>query len=226
MSIVKLKGVNKDYKLGETVVPALRDISLELPQAKFISFIGPSGSGKTSLLNLIGCIDKPTSGELTISDTNPVNLNRTQLADFRGNNIGFIFQNFNLIPVLSVFENVEYPLLVVKKTDENKRKDLVEKILEDVGIIDHKDKVPDKLSGGQRQRVAIARALIMQPKVVIADEPTANLDHKTAGSIMHLMHDMKDKYKTLFVFATHDPKVVKEAEIIYTLEDGRIINGN
>ncbi len=226
MSTVKLKNLNKDYELGETIVHALRDINLELPPAKFISFIGPSGSGKTSLLNLIGCIDKPTSGEVIVNGENPVNLNRTQLSDFRGINIGFIFQSFNLIPVLSIFENVEYPLRIVKKTDKDKRKELVEQILEDVGIIDQKDKVPDKLSGGQRQRVAIARALVMKPKIVIADEPTANLDHKTAGSIMHLMHEMKNKYKTLFIFATHDPKVVDEAEIIYNLEDGKIVNGN
>jgi putative ABC transport system ATP-binding protein len=222
MSLIILKDAEKKYKLGEVEIPALKKVNLEIEKSRFISFVGPSGSGKTTILNLIGCLDKPSAGSVIINGTNTNTLSKEEAADFRGNNIGFIFQNFNLIPVLSVYENVEYPLLMVKKTSKDKIRPLVETILKEVGIFDQIDKKPEQLSGGQRQRVAIARALITNPKVVLADEPTANLDHKTAGSIIRLMHEMKNRYGTVFIFATHDPKVMKEAEVIYELEDGEI----
>jgi len=225
MALISLKNLGKTYKLGLTGVQALKGVNLDIEKKMFISFVGPSGSGKTTLLNIIGCLDKPTEGEIIFDGTDISTLNKEETSEFRGNNVGFIFQNFNLIHVLTVFENVEYPLIMVRNVPKGLRKELVEKILNDVGIYDQKDKKPDELSGGQRQRVAIARALIMQPKVVLADEPTANLDQKNAASIIKLMHQMKNLYGTVFIFATHDPKVMSEAEIIYELEDGMIKNG-
>ena len=189
-----------------------------------VMMIGPSGSGKTTLLNLLGCLDKPTDGSIEISGVDISALDRKQSAQFRGLNIGFIFQDFNLMPVLTVYENVEYPLLMVQNIEPAERKKRVTALLEGVGMSDQMTKYPDKISGGQKQRVAIARALATRPKLVLADEPTANLDHATAYVILDLMKKMRDEFDTTFIFSTHDPKIVGEAEIIYALEDGRLKN--
>ena len=222
MGLIVAEKISKDYRVGEVSVRALRGVSFEIKPASFVSFVGPSGSGKTTLLNLIGCLDKPTEGKLEVAGTDVLHLDRKQSASFRGNNLGFIFQDFNLIPVLTVFENIEYPLLMVQNTPGGERKRRVLALLEAVGMIEQKDKYPDQISGGQKQRVAVARALVTNPKLVLADEPTANLDHKTAFLVIDLMKKMKDDLKTTFVFSTHDQKIVGEAEIIYTLEDGQL----
>jgi putative ABC transport system ATP-binding protein len=222
MPLITAENIQKDYKTGEVTVKALKSLSFEIAPASFVSFVGPSGSGKTTLLNLVGCLDKPTNGKLTVADTNVLQLDRKQSASFRGSNIGFIFQDFNLIPVLTVYENIEYPLLMVQNVRIAERKKRISALLEAVGMIDQKDKFPDQISGGQKQRVAVARALVTNPKLVLADEPTANLDHATAYMVLELMKKMRDEFKTTFIFSTHDQKIVGEAEIIYTLEDGEL----
>lgn len=222
MSLIVAENIQKDYKTGEVTVKALKGLSFEIEPASFVSFVGPSGSGKTTLLNLIGCLDKPTSGRLKVADTDALNLGRKESASFRGNNIGFIFQDFNLLPVLTVYENIEYPLLMVQSVPASERKKRVNALLEAVGMTEQKDKYPDQISGGQKQRVAVARALVTNPKLVLADEPTANLDHKTAYMVINLMKKMRDEFKTTFIFSTHDQKIVGEAEIIFTLEDGEL----
>jgi putative ABC transport system ATP-binding protein len=222
MSLIIAENVRKDYLAGEITVRALKALSFEIEPASFVSFVGPSGSGKTTLLNLIGCLDKPTDGKLTVADTDVLHLDRKQSAAFRGSNIGFIFQDFNLIPVLTVYENIEYPLLMVQSAPVSEREKRVTALLEAVGMIEQKDKYPDQISGGQKQRVAIARALVTNPKLVLADEPTANLDHKTAYMVIELMKKMRDEFRTTFIFSTHDQKIVGEAEILYTLEDGEL----
>ncbi|MCD6564542.1 MAG: ABC transporter ATP-binding protein [Bacteroidales bacterium] len=224
MSLVEIKQVTKDYQIGEVSVRALKDIELDIEKQSFVSFVGPSGSGKTTLLNLIGCLDKPSSGEVFVNGT-PVNsFSNKEAAQFRGQHLGFIFQNFNLLPVLTTYENVEYPLIMVQNIPVGKRKERIMHYLEAVGMTDQKDKYPSQLSGGQKQRVAVARALVTDPKLVLADEPTANLDHATAFKVIKLMKQMQENLKTTFIFSTHDPKVVKEAEIIYTLEDGKLVD--
>ena len=222
MSLVTAEEITKDYQVGAVVVTALRGISFAIEPASFVSFIGPSGSGKTTLLNLIGCLDKPTTGKLTVADTNISFLDKKQSAVFRGEHIGFIFQDFNLIPVLTVYENIEYPLVMVKNIPAGERKERISRLLEAVGMVDQKDKYPDQISGGQKQRVAIARALVTNPKLVLADEPTANLDSVTAHTVIDLMKKMRDELKTTFIFSTHDQKIVGEAEIVYHLEDGKL----
>ena len=222
MSLIIAENISKKYISGEVTINALKNLSFKIEQATFISFVGPSGSGKTTLLNLIGCLDVPTSGILKVADADVSSLSRNSAAEFRGKNIGFIFQDFNLIPVLTVYENVEYPLLMVQNTPLVQRKKRVLSLLESVGMLDQKDKYPGQISGGQKQRVAVARALITEPKLVLADEPTANLDHQTAYMVINIMKKMKGESGTTFIFSTHDQKVVGEAEIIYTLEDGEI----
>jgi len=223
MGLVVAENITKDYQVGEVTVRALKGVSFEIEPASFVSFVGPSGSGKTTLLNLIGCLDKPTEGKLMVADTDVFHLDRKQSASFRGNNLGFIFQDFNLIPVLTVYENIEYPLLMVQNVPGGERKKRIMALLEAVGMTDQKDKYPDQISGGQKQRVAIARALVTNPKLVLADEPTANLDHKTAFLVLESMKKMRDELKTTFIFSTHDQKIVGEAEIIYSLEDGELV---
>ena len=224
MPLIELKNVSRIYEMGETSIQALADINLDIEQQTFVSFVGPSGSGKTTLLNLIGCLDKPSIGDIKVNGVRVNEFSRKDAAIFRGTNLGFIFQNFNLLPVLTVYENVEYPLIMVQNIPEKERRDRVLKYLEAVGMTDQKDKYPSQISGGQKQRVAIARALVSDPKLVLADEPTANLDHKTAFMVIELMRQMQRELKTTFIFSTHDPKIVKEAEIIYTLEDGKLVN--
>jgi len=222
MSLIAAQNLAKEYHTGEVSITALNGLSFEIDPASFVSFVGPSGSGKTTLLNLIGCLDKPTKGTLTVAGTDVASLDRKQAAAFRGANIGFIFQDFNLIPVLTVYENIEYPLIMVQNVPAAEREERVMKVLDAVGMLDQEHKYPDQISGGQKQRVAVARALVTNPKLVLADEPTANLDHKTAYMVIGLMKHMRDTYKTTFVFSTHDQKIVGEAEILYTLEDGEI----
>ena len=222
MPLIAAENLRKDYQAGEVTVKALKEISFEIEPSSFVSFVGPSGSGKTTLLNLIGCLDKPTGGKLTVADTDVSKLNHKQSASFRGENIGFIFQNFNLLPVLTVYENIEYPLIMVQDTAAGEREKRVMSLIEAVGMVEQKDKYPDQISGGQKQRVAVARELVTNPKLVLADEPTANLDHKTAYMVIGLMKKMRDEFKTTFIFSTHDQKIVGEAEIIFTLEDGEL----
>ncbi|MFC2170103.1 ABC transporter ATP-binding protein [Acidobacteriota bacterium] len=224
MNLVNAKNLTKVYSLGEIKVEALKSVSFEIEPASFISFIGPSGSGKTTLLNLIGCLDKPTSGILKVADVNTSDLTRKKAAAFRGNNLGFIFQDFNLIPVLTVYENVEYPLLIVQNVPAEERKNRIISLLETVGMMDQKDKYPDQISGGQKQRVAVARALVTNPRLVLADEPTANLDSKTAFMVIDIMRKMKEEFGVTFIFSTHDQKIVSEVETVYTLHDGKLID--
>ena len=223
MSLVIAETLTKSYEMGEVEVQAIRGVDFTIAKGSFVTFVGPSGSGKTTLLNLIGCLDKPTSGRLLVDDRNVSRLDRNEGARFRGANIGFIFQDFNLIPVLTVFENVEYPLVMVRNVPASERSRTVTALLEAVGIVELKDKRPDQLSGGQKQRVAIARALITHPKLVLADEPTANLDHETAYAIIELMRKVKDELDTTFIFSTHDTRIIENVEIVHTLEDGLLI---
>lgn len=224
MSLIKANRLVKTYRTGEIEVKAIRGVDFEIEPASFVSFVGPSGSGKTTLLNMIGCLDAPTEGILTVANMDVSKLDRNSSARFRGDNIGFIFQDFNLMPVLTVFENVEYPLMMVQNRPVPERKQLVMPLLEAVGMADMKDKFPDQLSGGQKQRVAVARALVTKPKLVLADEPTANLDHTTAMNVLNLMKVMRNSSGTTFIFSTHDPKVMAEAEVTFTLEDGVLMN--
>ena len=222
MTLIAAHDLSKTYLKGETKVEALKNLSFEIEPASFVSFVGPSGSGKTTLLNLIGCLDKATSGILHVDDTDVSTLNTRLAAAFRGQKIGFIFQDFNLLPVLTVYENVSYPLVLVQNIPSGERKERVLALLDAVGMAEQRDKYPDQLSGGQKQRVAVARALVTKPKLVLADEPTANLDHKTAYMVIDIMKKMKNELGTTFIFSTHDQKIVGEAEIIYTLEDGEL----
>ncbi|HBL22586.1 MAG TPA: ABC transporter [Deltaproteobacteria bacterium] len=222
MELMKATNIVKDYMVGEVAIRALDKLNFTIGSASFVSFVGPSGSGKTTLLNLIGCLDKPTEGTLTVAGTDVASLDRRQGAAFRGANIGFIFQDFNLLPVLTVYENIEYPLLMVQNVPAKEREGRIMKLLDAVGMLEQEGKYPDQISGGQKQRVAVARALVTNPRLVLADEPTANLDHKTAYMVIELMKNMRDEFRTTFIFSTHDQKIVGEAEIIYTLEDGQI----
>jgi putative ABC transport system ATP-binding protein len=222
MNIVEATDLQKSYQVGAVMVPAIRGIEFTLEAGAFVAFVGPSGSGKSTLLNMIAGLDHPTAGRLTVLGTDVATLDRRRAAAFRGEHLGFIFQDFNLIPVLSAYENIEYPLLMVQEWPATQRRERVTKLLAAVGMADHAGKRPDQLSGGQKQRVAVARALVANAKLVLADEPTANLDHDTAYHVLALMKQMRDELGTTFVFSTHDPKIMSEAERIFTLEDGRI----
>lgn len=224
MGLITAKNIYKDYQVGEVSLRALSNLNFEIEPASFLCFVGPSGSGKTTLLNLIGCLDTPTGGRLTVAGTDVVSLSRKQRAAFRGRHMGFIFQDFNLIPVLTVYENIEYPLIMVQNVPSEERRRRVLSLLKSVEMMEQKDKYPDQISGGQKQRVAVARALVTEPELVLADEPTANLDSKTAYMIIELMKEMKRESGTTFIFSTHDQKIVGAAEIIYTLQDGTIID--
>ena len=220
MGLIVAENIAKDYHMGEVTVRALKGVNLTIEPASFVSIVGPSGSGKTTLLNLVGCLDKPSGGRLHVAGLDVTSFGKTDAAVFRGKHIGFIFQGFNLIPVLSAFENVEYPLVMVQTMPASKRKKQVQDLLEAVGMIEQQNKKPDQLSGGQKQRVAIARALVTHPELVLADEPTANLDHDTAMNIIRLMRRIRDELHTTFLFSTHDARIIDEAESIYRIEDG------
>jgi len=220
--MIETKHVSKVYKMGELDLEVIKDLNLTIGSGEFIAIVGPSGSGKSTVLNILGGLDTPTSGKVVVDNVNITDLNTTQLAHFRGEKIGFIFQSFNLIPVLSVYENIEYPLIMIQHLPPQEREKRVLEVLKEVDMLDQKEKYPDQISGGQKQRVAIARALVTNPKIVFADEPTANLDSKTAHRIIELMHKIKQDYNTTFVFATHDEKIVSSAERLITLVDGQI----
>ena len=222
MDIVEAKALTKDFHLGKTLIHALKDVDFAVSEREFLAIAGPSGSGKSTLLNLIGCIDLPTSGSIKIDGIDVSALSSDELADLRAKKIGFIFQMFNLIPVLSAFENIEYPLLR-KKIKHHVRKEKVMDALKNVGLESFAMHKPDELSGGQRQRVAIARALISEPKIILADEPTANLDHKTGTAVLEVMKKINEDQGTVFIFSTHDPKVMSMASRIVQLADGKVI---
>ncbi len=221
MYSVVLSKISKTYKLDAVSVPALTDINLEVRANCFTVISGPSGSGKTTLLNLIGCVDRPDSGEVSLAGQVVNRLSDNALSSFRLHHLGFIFQNFNLLPVLTVFENVEYPLILLKMPVQERRRRIMG-LLEAVGIANKANNRPSQLSGGQRQRVAIARALATSPKLVLADEPTANLDSETGAAIISLMRKMQHEHKVSFVFSSHDPKVLAEADDAVFIRDGRI----
>jgi putative ABC transport system ATP-binding protein len=223
MSLVRIEGVTKIYQLGEQQVVALDDITLSFDEGVFLAIAGPSGSGKTTLLNIIGCIDNPTRGKVYIDDVEATGRSPDALADLRARTTGFIFQTFNLFPVLSAAENVEYPLLQLPEIDRAERRKRVGRYLEVVGLEKYGGHLPNQLSGGQRQRVAIARALAINPRIVLADEPTANLDSKTGESILQLMKEINRQLGTTFIFSTHDRRVMSMADRLIRIEDGRVV---
>jgi putative ABC transport system ATP-binding protein len=222
MALVTLEHVSRQYRLGGQTVDALLDISLDIAEGVFLAIAGPSGSGKSTLLNLIGCIDTATAGRIVIDGHDVTGRTPDQLADYRARTVGFIFQTFNLFPVLSAYENVEYPLLQFRELSRGERRERVTRFLELVGLTRFVHHRPNQLSGGQRQRVAIARALAINPRIVLADEPTANLDHETGSEILRLMKAINQKYRTTFVFSTHDDRVIAAADRLVRIEDGRL----
>jgi len=221
-AVVRLSNVAKTYRSGSIEVRAVRGISLAIPAQRFTMLVAPSGAGKTTLLNLIGCIDRPTAGKIEIAGQDVSRLRDNALSDFRARRIGFIFQGFSLIPVLSAYENVEYPLLLTDMPAEARRRAALA-MLDAVGLANQRRQRPNELSGGQKQRVAIARALVKQPQIVLADEPTANLDSKTGAGIIALMRKMQADSHTTFIFATHDTHLMSHADKIFSLRDGELV---
>lgn len=221
-NVVEINKIFKTYRLGSTEVRAINGVSLSIRKGEFTALIGASGSGKTTLLNLVGCLDDIDSGEIKIEGQSIAHLSDDQKSELRNKNIGFIFQSFNLIPVLDVFENVEVPLTIQKNYSAAQRSEAVLSAIKDVGLADFVHHRPDQLSGGQRQRVAIARALVTKPSLILADEPTANLDSKTAHHIIDLMLDLNKKFQTTFLFCTHDEKLMGRVGRIIKIKDGVI----
>jgi putative ABC transport system ATP-binding protein len=222
-SVVRLSAVVKTYRAGDVEVPAVMGISFEIPRQRFSMIVGPSGSGKTTLLNLIGCIDRPTQGTVIVGGKNVGALDDNAISDFRAKRVGFIFQNFSLIPVLTAWENIEYPLMLLG-VPATVRREQTTRMLEAVRLSDQRNRRPNELSGGQKQRVAIARALVKGPDFVLADEPTANLDSQTGASIVDLMRRMQEEYSTTFVFSTHDPHLMSHADETFTIRDGQLVD--
>lgn len=222
MEIVKIENVTRAYKIGKLETQALRGVNLSIGSGEFTSFVGPSGSGKTTLLQMIGCLDQPTAGRVFVNGKDVTSLNRNQRADMRRENIGFIFQFFALIPTLSAYENIEMPLLL-NGQGTGERKDRVMELLKAVDLLDRVNNRPDQLSGGQQQRVAIARALAPRPSLILADEPTANLDTENGRQVMDIMKKLNKDTGVTFIFATHDLRVISYAERVVTLEDGLIV---
>ena len=221
--IVELMGLTKDYALDQTTVHALRGIDLRIEPGAFLSIVGPSGSGKTTLLNIIGCVDQATSGQAYVAGADISHLDDRSLTALRLYHIGFIFQTFNLIPVLNALENVEFPLLLMRRQSDRAIREKAMSLLEAVGLKDFSHHRPAELSGGQRQRVAIARALVTEPALVLADEPTANLDSVTGSSILELMRSMNERQGTTFIFSTHDAHVLRYAQSIVHIRDGLLV---
>jgi putative ABC transport system ATP-binding protein len=219
--MISVKDLHKTYKAGDTEVKALRGVSLEIDKGEFISIAGPSGSGKTTMLNIIGCIDSADSGDVVISGQSVMDLKRDEQAAFRRDNLGFVFQSYNLIPVLTAFENVAFSLNLMG-VDDAEVTERTNAILQEVGLEGMENRRPSKLSGGQQQRVAIARAIVKDPEILLADEPTANLDSGTGKEILELMKELNEKHKSTFVFATHDPMVMDFASRLVQLHDGEI----
>lgn len=222
MEVAKVENVSRVYKIGTVETYALRGVNLTIENGEFTALIGPSGSGKTTLLQLIGCLDQPTSGSVWVNGNDVTRLNRNQRADIRKGHIGFIFQFFALIPTLTAYENVEMPLLL-NGCSAKERHERVMELLEAVDLLDRKDNRPDQMSGGQQQRVAIARALASHPALILADEPTANLDTSNGEQVMEIMTRLNRETGVTFVFATHDPRVIKYARRVVTLRDGFIV---
>ena len=221
--MINIKNISKKYFLGKTEINALRGVSLEIDEGDMVCIMGPSGSGKSTLLNIIGCLDKPDTGEVFIGKGSVSGLNRNALAEIRANMIGYIFQSFNLIPVLNVYENIEFPMHINNSKSGKKEKDKrIMVLIDEVGLSEYIKHRPDELSGGQRQRVAIARALVTNPKIILADEPTANLDSVTADSILKLMKTLNREEKVTFVFSTHDSSITNYSNTLYRLKDGLI----
>ncbi len=223
MALISLNEVHKVYPLGKTEVHAVKGVTFAIEAGDFVSIAGPSGSGKTTILNMIGCIDTPTEGRVVIQGTNTKELKDKEITTLRHDVLGFIFQNFNLIPVLNVYENIEFPLLLGKEREEkSRRREWINHLMEDVGLMEWKNHKPNELSGGQRQRVAIARALVTKPAIVLADEPTANLDSKTGENIIEMMKKMNKEFGTTFIFSTHDRTIVAIADHVIHLKDGLV----
>lgn len=223
MNVIEIRNLHKIYDRSELEVHAVNGVNLTFQEGEFAAIVGPSGSGKTTLLNLIGGLDQPTSGELLVGGTDLSTLKPSALIDFRLNNIGFVFQSYNLIPVLTAGENIEFIMALQKKARRERDARTLE-LLEAIGLADRIHSRPAKLSGGQQQRVAVARALASRPKYVLADEPTANLDGKSAASLLQIMEKLNHEEKITFIFSTHDPRVVKMAHRVITLEDGRVVS--
>jgi len=223
MNVIEVKQLKKIYNTTEVKVNALNGVDLTFEQGEFAAIVGPSGSGKTTLLNMLGGLDEPSEGEINIGGTNIRTLSSSKLIDFRLRNIGFVFQAYNLIPVLTALENVEF-IMQLQEIPKKERQQRAKALLEQVGLGDRIDSRPSKLSGGQQQRVAVARALASKPKFVLADEPTANLDSKSTTNLLDIMEDLNRKENITFIFSTHDQRVVNKARRIITLEDGKIIN--
>ena len=221
MKVITTKGVTKVYNPDKIPVHALRGVDLEIEEGEFTAIVGPSGSGKTTLLNIIGGLDRPTEGRVTVGGQDMSDLSGNELIDFRKQKIGFVFQAYNLIPVLTARENVEFVMLLQNRPKEE-RKARVEELLVEVGLEDKMDKRPSELSGGQQQRVAVARALAPKPAFILADEPTANLDSKTSGNLLDLMAELNQKEKITFIFSTHDQRVIDRARRVVTLVDGKV----
>ncbi len=219
--MITIKNVKRVYQIGETEVNALRGVSLDIAQGEFMSIAGPSGSGKTTLLNLIGCIDQMDEGDISINNEHVSKMKKKEKTNFRRNNLGFIFQTYNLIPVLTAYENVAFVLSLLNLS-EKEIKERTMGILKEVGLEGMENRRPGKLSGGQQQRVAIARALVKNPEIVLADEPTANLDSETGKEILELMKQMNEKHNTTFIFSTHDRMVMDYAKRLVILHDGQI----
>jgi putative ABC transport system ATP-binding protein len=221
MEVAKLTNITRVFKVGEVETRALRGVDLSIQSGEFTALVGPSGSGKTTLLQLIGCLDQPTAGAVVINGQDTTRLNRNQRADLRKGTLGFIFQFFALIPTLTAYENIEMPLLLLRKKD-SERKERVNELLKAVSLEDRSHHRPDQLSGGQQQRVAIARALATHPVIILADEPTANLDTENGRQVMEIMQKLNKETGVTFVFATHDPRVINYAKRVVTLEDGLV----
>ena len=218
--MVKLTNVHKSYKSGEIEVKVLEGLDLEIEKGEFVALIGPSGSGKTTILNIIGALDRADSGRVEVAGVDITQKTENELTFFRADHLGYVFQDFNLIEVFSVFENVNFPLKVIHKRKEQKK---VKSLLKDIGMSDQINKFPDQLSGGQKQRVAVARALVTEPKIVLADEPTANLDSVTSHKVIELMRKMQKEFNTTFIFSTHDTHLIDEVDRVLYLQDGKII---
>jgi len=218
--LIEVKGVHKHFQMGKTTVKAINGVDLVIDAGEKIMLGGASGSGKSTLLNMVGCLDMPTKGSILINGTPTEQIADNDLSDFRAQNVGFVFQNFNLLPVLNVFENVEYPLMLAGVKN---RKEAVNKVLEEVGLADYRKHYPGELSGGQRQRVAIARGLVNSPKILIADEPTANLDSKTGSTVLELMFKMVSQKNTTLIMITHDEGILSSADRLVMIGDGVVM---
>jgi len=221
MALIELKNISKTYNTTAVPVHALKDVNIDIEKKEFTSIVGPSGSGKTTLLNILGGLDKPSSGKVMIDNKEITSMSSGKLVDFRLDNIGFVFQAYNLIPVLTALENVEF-IMLLQKMSKKERKQKAESLLFDVGLGDRLDSRPSQLSGGEQQRVAVARALASHPAFVLADEPTANLDSESAESLLDMMEEMNNKHNMTFIFSTHDARVISRAKRVITLEDGMI----